>query len=372
MQELLQHSEQKSSAALQQYSWSSAESTDFIPAQNQLLHNRYQIVSHLGTGAYSTVWKCSDLQSGQLIALKIHKCETDCARAAKLEYNILTQISHPNVLRAIDKFVHYDADITSQKYYCIVYELCDGDLDKYCIAASIERSISLRINKAAHIMRQLLLGLAQLHSHNIMHLDIKPENILVANVATTLSEKYNDKMTSQHDTNLTSVIFKIADFSAAKYTYATGCGVIGTRNYRAPEILLGLPHMTACDIWAMGCILFELCTGDILFEPHQYRNYRITRDEDHLALMIELIGPFPQWMLSGSRRKLFLRKNGKPRHIPQLYPWRLVHVMRDRYKIIDHELLDLLQSMLALDPHERPSAEQCMAHPWFNSAVYQK
>lgn len=67
---------------------------------------------------------------------------------------------------------------------------------------------------------------------------------------------------------------------------------IQTRQYRSPEVLLGSGYGTAADIWSTACIAFELATGDYLFEPHSGADY--SRDEDHLAHVIELLGEMPR------------------------------------------------------------------------------
>lgn len=66
---------------------------------------------------------------------------------------------------------------------------------------------------------------------------------------------------------------------------------IQTRQYRSIEVLLGAPYNYSADIWSTACLAFELATGDYLFDPHSGENY--TRDEDHLAHIIELLGAIP-------------------------------------------------------------------------------
>lgn len=333
-------------------SFSSLESDDFVPDASQIIHERYQIISLLGSGAYSAVWKCCDIKTSAIIALKVHKLDSECTRAGKLEASILRNMTHLNILKALDSFTYYDNMPTSNKYFCVVYELCDGDLEQYM--DRFDGAVPLDMVKS--IVQQTLQGLSKLHSQNIMHLDIKPENILYC------------EMDCDTTSNIEAAVFKLADFGSAEYTVVSDSGIVGTRYYRAPEIILGLNHSTASDIWSVGCLLFELCTGDILFEPHNYRNFDITRDEDHLAMISELMGPYPKWMMSGYRRKKYLHKNGMPRHIGELYIWPLSNVLLKYYKIFDNSLLHLLESMLAIDPHRRPTAIECLSHEWFASS----
>lgn len=70
---------------------------------------------------------------------------------------------------------------------------------------------------------------------------------------------------------------------------------IQTRQYRSIEVLLGAPYSLSADIWSTACLAFELATGDYLFDPHAGDNY--SRDEDHLAHIIELLGTIPPSVL---------------------------------------------------------------------------
>ena len=85
---------------------------------------------------------------------------------------------------------------------------------------------------------------------------------------------------------------------------------IQTRQYRSLEVLLGSGYGPAADIWSTACMAFEMATGDYLFEPHSGEDY--TRDEDHLAHIIELVGTIPRNIaFSGKYSKDFFKMNGK-------------------------------------------------------------
>ncbi|XP_073064672.1 uncharacterized protein [Primulina eburnea] len=85
---------------------------------------------------------------------------------------------------------------------------------------------------------------------------------------------------------------KLVDFGNACWTYKQFTTDIQTRQYRCPEVILGSKYSTSADMWSLACICFELATGDVLFDPHTGDNY--SRDEDHLALMMELLGIMPR------------------------------------------------------------------------------
>jgi serine/threonine-protein kinase SRPK1 len=319
----------------------------------KLLNNRYTVISELGEGTFSTVWRCNDEYNNIDVAVKIHKNENSCYKiAAKVEWELLSKIDHLNIIQLIDKFIYYD--ITG-KHYCLVYELCDCDL--YQIMKQSDDNNLAKIKKAngnivfynfdkifiTGIIRNLLNGLIELHSHKIIHTDIKPENILIKNG-----------------------IAKISDFSTADWEYTCNSDTVGTRHYRSPENILGLNLTTTSDIWAIGCILFELITNDVLFYPRNYKAWGISRDEDHLALIVELLGSIPSWMLNGFRSYKFIKKNGKFKNIKNMYPWPLNQILNKRYKINDDMLVNLLNSMLEIDPNKRATAQDCLNHPYLN------
>ena len=84
---------------------------------------------------------------------------------------------------------------------------------------------------------------------------------------------------------------------------------IQTRQYRSLEVLLGAGYNCAADIWSTACMAFEMATGDYLFEPHSGEDY--SRDEDHLAHIIELVGNIPRHIaFSGKYSKEFFNKRG--------------------------------------------------------------
>jgi serine/threonine-protein kinase SRPK3 len=94
------------------------------------------------------------------------------------------------------------------------------------------------------------------------------------------------------DEDLASAGAKIVDFGNACWTYKHFTDDIQTRQYRSPEVLLGAKYDTPCDLWSLACVLFELATGDFLFDPRSGEAW--DRDEDHLALMLELLGRMPR------------------------------------------------------------------------------
>jgi serine/threonine protein kinase len=141
---------------------------------------------------------------------------------------------------------------------------------------------------------------------------------------------------------------------------------IQTRQYRSPEVIIGCGYTTSADIWSLACMAFELATGDYLFEPHAGENY--SRDEDHLAHMIELLGPMPfEIALGGKFSTEYFTRRGQLKHIHKLRPWELCHVLTEKYEFDKRaaaEFADFLLPMLEYDQKARATAQQCLEHPW--------
>ncbi|CAF0937914.1 unnamed protein product [Adineta ricciae] len=159
---------------------------------------------------------------------------------------------------------------------------------------------------------------------------------------------------------------KIADLGNACWTYQHFTDDIQTRQYRSLEVILGSGYDASADIWSVACMAFELATGDYLFEPHSGEDY--SRDEDHIAHIIELIGPIPiEIAHSGRYSREFFNKRGQLRNIKQLKPWDLYHVLTEKYKWPAYEAIEFshfLEPMLNYDVTQRATATECLLHPW--------
>uniref|UniRef100_A0A8C3BLN3 non-specific serine/threonine protein kinase n=1 Tax=Cairina moschata TaxID=8855 RepID=A0A8C3BLN3_CAIMO len=159
---------------------------------------------------------------------------------------------------------------------------------------------------------------------------------------------------------------KIADLGNGCWVHRHFTEDIQTRQYRALEVLLGAGYGPPADIWSTACMAFELATGDYLFEPHSGEDY--SRDEDHIAHVIELLGEIPRHVALGGRysREFFNRK-GELRHIRRLRPWGLRAVLQEKYEWprgAAAAFARFLRPMLAFEPARRATAAQCLQHPW--------
>ena len=147
--------------------------------------------------------------------------------------------------------------------------------------------------------------------------------------------------------------------------------VIQTREYRSPEVILEGHYDETADIWSLACMVFELATGDYLFEPKRGKTY--TKDDDHLASITELIGTPKDldWLFSNDGVDGFYSKKGKLKRIKKLKPWPLQDVLIEKYNMKYGEALFLsrfLNRMLAWRPKDRASAYKLLDDPWLKMA----
>lgn len=182
--------------------------------------------------------------------------------------------------------------------------------------------------------------------------------------AVKFSALYNPNL----DLAFASGCIKVVDFGNACWVDKHFTEDIQTRQYRAPEVILGASYSTSADIWSVATLLFELATGDFLFDPHSDKDY--DRDEDHLALMMELLGPLPQSLIEkGQYSREFFTRSGELRHIRRLNFWSLRDVLGEKYKLPPEDAVGLAQflaPMLIFEPAQRATAAEALLHPFVN------
>jgi serine/threonine protein kinase len=200
--------------------------------------SKYRLGEVMGFGAFSTVRAAVDRETGKEWACKI--VTEDAEKELILEeVTILRQLRHPNIVEYRE---HFD---TSEGLFIITEKLCGPNL----LSALVERG-SYSEEDTCEVVRQLLSALAYLDSKGIAHRDLKAENIML------VSE-------TDHTT------LKIIDFGLAGQLSSSSANFMapcGTPTYLAPEIANGLPYGTACDVWAVGVLVFLLLSGDIPFD----------------------------------------------------------------------------------------------------------
>ncbi|XP_034658988.1 SRSF protein kinase 3 isoform X5 [Drosophila subobscura] len=182
----------------------------------------------------------------------------------------------------------------------------------------------------------------------------------------------NNTYTIQSLISNSNVRVKIADLGNACYDYHHFTEDIQTRQYRSIEVLLGAPYNYTADIWSTACLAFELATGDYLFDPHAGESY--SRDEDHLAHIVELLGSIPQSViLRGKHGLKYFTSYGNLRNITKLKPWSLMNVLVEKYDwdpVEAKKFSDFLLPMLEYNPVIRASAAECLQHPWLEQEEF--
>ncbi|KAK0456368.1 kinase-like domain-containing protein [Armillaria borealis] len=163
---------------------------------------------------------------------------------------------------------------------------------------------------------------------------------------------------------------KIADLGNATPSKKHYTEDIQTRQYRAPEAILGRKDWdVTADIWSVACVVFELLTAEYLFDP-QGQGELFTKDDDHMAQIIELLGDFSLEAKMGGKysRELF-DHTGTLRYIRSLKPWPLKRVMMEKYLYTDRDatlLCDFLEPMLVVDMKQRSNARDMIDHRWLD------
>jgi len=217
----------------------------------------YRILEKLGEGGMGEVYLAEDSRLGRKVAIKVlpPAFATDVERLARLrrEAQLLAQLSHQNIAQLYGLEEH---DGT----WFLVMELAAGET----LEERIRLNGPLPLTEALPIATQLCAGLAAAHDQGIVHRDLKPANIVVAeDSAGALSVKILDfglaKSTAEtNDIRLSTSPTEIA---------ATRDGVIqGTAPYMSPEQARGKPADRRTDLWAFGCVLYEMLTARRAFD----------------------------------------------------------------------------------------------------------
>jgi eukaryotic-like serine/threonine-protein kinase len=210
----------------------------------------YSLIRHLGSGGIGSVYLVERMVGGALqrSALKIlapHAAGLSFVERFHREQHILASLDHPNITRMLDGGLSDDG----QPY--LVMEYVDGvHLDVYCD----ERNLG--IDERLQLFLRVCDAVAYAHRNLVVHLDLKPSNILVTADGTVKLLDFGTSKLIQPDSLLTTT-------------------VMATPAYASPEQLRNEPVTTACDVYALGAILFELLTG------------RRPGDKASVALMIE-------------------------------------------------------------------------------------
>ncbi|KAJ6238924.1 hypothetical protein M0813_25507 [Anaeramoeba flamelloides] len=159
---------------------------------------------------------------------------------------------------------------------------------------------------------------------------------------------------------------KIVDFGNAISMKNNRLQEIQARAYRSPEVILGYKYNQSVDIWSLGCLVYELLTGEILFYPENGINY--TPDEKHLALMTQRLGKIPENILNSSlKARKFLNSNGDFIHFQKIKQFPIEKILHKKFNFPVKQALQIgsfLRIMLNYNFNQRATALECLSHPW--------
>ena len=162
----------------------------------------------------------------------------------------------------------------------------------------------------------------------------------------------------------------LTDFGNSYFYEKRTKNEIQDRRYRAPEVILDFNYGYACDIWSIACVVFELLTGFVLFEPLETP---LNRDIHHLFLMEKFLGPIPTPIKKASKRSVFLFDKSRGYHIKNITEFKKSPLKERLVKNFlfnekeANEIYDFLMCGLKYNPAERYTAKEMLAHPWLNN-----
>ncbi|XP_017846500.1 dual specificity tyrosine-phosphorylation-regulated kinase mbk-1 isoform X7 [Drosophila busckii] len=327
-----------------------------------ILHHRYKIMATLGEGTFGRVVKVKDMERDFCMALKIIKNVEKYREAAKLEINALEKIAMKDphgdhlCVKMIDWFDYHG-------HMCIVFEMLGLSVFDFLRENNYE---PYSLEQVRHMAYQLCYSVKFLHDNRLTHTDLKPENILF--VDSDYTSHYNHKL-NREVRRVKNTDVRLIDFGSATFDHEHHSTIVSTRHYRAPEVILELGWSQPCDVWSIGCILFELYLGITLFQTHDNR--------EHLAMMERILGQIPYRMARNhtlySKTKTKYFYHGKLDWDEKSSAGRYV---RDHCKPLflcqlsdseDHcELFSLIKKMLEYEPSSRITLGDALRHPFFD------
>jgi len=320
------------------------------------LQNRFQIISLLGEGTFGKCLKCRDRKRDDVIALKIIKNIEKYRDAAKLEIKVLQKIAKKDPTNK-NLCIQLLGSFNYHGHICLLFPKLGKSVFDFMKSNMYQ---PYQFSQVRHIAYQLLLSVRFLHSIKLTHTDLKPENMLF--VDSSYDSFWSDKA-RQEMRVLRKSDMRLIDFGSATFDHEHHSTVVSTRHYRAPEVVLELGWSQPCDIWSCGAIIFELYTGNTLFQTHDNR--------EHLAMMEHTLGPIPSRMIKKSRKSYF--RNGQLDWDEKSFGGQYVkdnckplkkHRSSESYR---HVLLfDLLKNLLRYETDERFTATEALNHPFFD------
>jgi serine/threonine protein kinase len=284
----------------------------------------------IGNGSFGVVFLAKVYETGECVAIK--KVLQD-KRFKNRELQIMRMLKHQNVVEMKHCFYSNGDKSPDELYLNLVLEFVPDTVYRFCCQYT-KNGTYVPLIYVKLFTYQLCRALSYIHSQNICHRDIKPQNLLI------------DPVTG---------ILKLCDFGSAKQLIKGEPNVsyICSRYYRAPELIFGSQkYTTAIDIWSLGCVLGELLIGQPLFHGET--------SVDQLVEIIRVLG-------TPTRQEVeAMNKNYTEFKFPQVKPHPWNKVFQDRKPQPPSEAVDLLQQFLKYSPTERILPLDALAHPFFD------
>ncbi|MCC7382769.1 MAG: protein kinase [Deltaproteobacteria bacterium] len=291
------------------------------PKEGGTIAERFRLERKIGAGSFATVWLARDTQAdGLAVALKVlhpqGRADPLTRERFQREAEIVASLDHPAIVRAL----WWDLEASAP---ALAMELVEGETLHAEILRRAESAQPWSPREAIDLLRPLVEGLEHAHERGVVHRDLKPRNIV---------------LDARRDGAPRVLDFGVAHVAGRDESDATTVGrLLGSLLYMAPEQLRGQAVDARADVFALGCILFELLT----------LSYAWARDERDQPLSIRR-GPVrstPQ----NNYAALLRRITGGPRPVPGALGSNL-----------SPAVVEVLRKALAIAPQDRPASAQAM------------
>lgn len=294
--------------------------------------DHYEVIETVGQGAYGTVYRGKDKRTGETVALKkiiIDAASEGVPATAIREISLLKVLRHENIVRLLDV-------CQTEKCLVLVFEYIDQDLRKFL---DLYERTGLDQHTIQRFLRQLLAAIEFCHDREVLHRDLKPQNLLISR----------------------SKELKLADFGLGR---SFGIPIkhlsheVVTLWYRSPDVLLGSrQYGTTVDIWSVGCIFAEMVTCFPLFPGKS--------DADQLLLIFKFLGSpnlgaWPSMNSYPNSANMLSKSEFRENFEPECE----TVFKTPAFDRIGPEGIDLLRRMLRYEPSQRISAKDALNHPY--------
>ena len=298
---------------------------------------RFEIRAIFGKGAFGQVLRCYDHKTKQQVAIKLVINTEQMHEQGKIEVMIVQHLNKYDPDKNSDIVRTFDAFIWRQ-HIAVSFEILGMNLYEYSRSIRFQ---PMSLQQIHSIAKHMLNGLAFCHKHNVVHCDMKPENVLLLPNSTMKC--------------------RVIDFGSSCFDGHQKYEYIQSRYYRAPEVILGIKYGPPMDIWSFACIVVEMMIGRPLFPGDN--------EHEQLEMIMEVFGVPPVSVINQCKRKAeFFTPDNKPLLRNRRKKLRMPGQsnLRAATKFSDPVFLDFLQKCFEWDQDKRITAEQALNHQWFS------